>query len=185
MDSQLQGILKRACKQSLLTNTRFHDFAHALEVLENVKEILRFEKGDEDILFASALFHDLSKKSGDQEGIDGAKFARQILQSISEFPQNKINDVCRLIESINRPTETQDELIINEADRMSIFSKLSIVRAFMIYGQQGIQPQVATEKFLEYIEKKYNNFKISKAKELVKKDYEFIKKLLIDINNKY
>lgn len=180
MNSQLLTELKKKAKEALAHTTRFHDYGHALEVLENTKKILQFENGDEDVLFASALFHDLSNQSGEQEGEDGASIARNLLENIPDFPKNKIDDVCRLIKSISGEAVSRDEIIINEADRMAIFSKLSIVRGFMIYAQRGIQPKEAIEDFLEFIEKKYQKFKTPKAKELIENDYVFIKNFLTD-----
>lgn len=180
MDTILLDKLKSECQKALSSNTRFHDYGHALEVLENTKKILQFENGDEDVLFASALFHDLSNKNGEQEGEDGARLARNLLENIPSFPKNKIDDVCRLIESISGDAISRDEIIINEADRMAIFSKLSIVRGFMIYAQRGTQPKGAIEDFLALIEKKYQKFKIPKAKELIENDYVFIKNFLTD-----
>lgn len=181
MDKRLLDKLKFECKTVLENNMRFHDYAHALEVLDNTKKILKNEKGDMDILYTAALFHDLSNKNGKDEGVDGAKIARNILVKIPEFPQNKIKDVKRIIKSISADAVENDEIIINEADRMALFSKQSIVRGFMIYGQRGMQPQEAIKDFLELIEKKYKRFKLKSAKKLVEKDYIYIKKFLSDL----
>lgn len=180
MNSQLLTKLKQKAEKALACNTRFHNYGHALEVLDNVQKILQFENGDKDVLFAAALFHDLSNESGEQEGEHGANIARHILDNTTNFPKNKINDVCRLIKSISEDAIERDEVVINEADRMAIFSKLSIIRGFMIYAQRGVQPREAIEDFLAFIERKYQTFKIVKAKELVTDDYLFIKKFLID-----
>lgn len=178
MDTNLLTVLKLEAEKALSANTRFHDIGHAYEVLQNTKKLLQYENGDEDTLFASALFHDLSDQSGKEEGEDSANLARSILVTIPSFPKNKIADVCRLIKSLSGDAVSRDELVINEADRMAIFSKLSIVRGFMLYAQRGIQPKEATEDFLAFVEKKYQKFKIPKAKELIEKDYLFIKEFL-------
>lgn len=185
MNTNLLEKLKSECQKALSRNTRFHDYGHALEVLENTQKILQFETGDEETLLAAALFHDISNESGSNEGEDGACLTRQILSTIPDFPQNKIEDVCRLIKSISGKAEKPDELIINEADRMAIFSKLSLARAFMIYGQKGIQPKEAIEDFLEFIERKYKKFKLPKAKELIQDDYLFLKNFLSESLKSY
>jgi HD superfamily phosphodiesterase len=185
MDAKLLDTLKKKCEVALSTNIRFHDYGHALEVLENTKKILQTEAGDEDILFASALFHDVSNESGTNEGIDGAKITEDILINTPEFPQDKIKDVCRLIKSISGDANSRDELIINEADRMAVFSKLSLIRGFMIYAKQGLQPKEAIDDFLIFIERKYQHFKIPSAKKFIQEDYQFLKKFLLEARDFY
>jgi HD superfamily phosphodiesterase len=181
MDAELLSVLKTECEKALAENTRFHDYGHALEVLENTKEILKTETGDEEVLFAAALFHDVSNQNGPLEGEDGANITKKVLKNIPEFPQNKIIDVCRLIKSISGKAVNIDEIIINEADRMAVFSKLSIVRGFMIYAQKGFQPKEAAEDFLNYVERKYANFKLESVKKLVENDYQYTKNFLNEI----
>ena len=185
MDAKLLDILKKKCEVALSSNVRFHDFGHALEVLENTKKILQTEIGDEDVLFTSALFHDVSNESGPNEGADGAKITEDILINTPEFPQVKIADVCRLIKSVSGKANNLDELIINEADRMAVFSKLSLIRGFMIYAQRGLQPKEAIEDFLIFIERKYQHFKIPNAKNFIKKDYQFLRKFLLEARDFY
>lgn len=185
MNNKLLTELKDKARTALSKNDRFHDIAHALEVLDNVKNILEFESGDEDILFTSALFHDVSNISGEKEGEDGANITREILKNVSDFPKDKIEDVCRLIVSISGEAKSPDEIIINEADRMAIFSKLSIVRGFMIYSKRGLQPEEALKDFLNFIERKYSRFKLKSAKALIEDDYIFIKNFLSDCLSQY
>ena len=173
------------CEITLSANSRFHDYGHALEVLENTKKILQTEEGDEDVLFTAALFHDVSNENGSHEGQDGAKITEQILTNTPEFPQNKIEDVCRLIKSVSGEAINRDELIINEADRMAVFSKLSLIRGFMIYAQRGLQPKAAIEDFIKLIDKKYQHFKIEKARKFIEDDYQFIKTFLTDASKLY
>lgn len=185
MDAKLLEILKKKCETALSSNTRFHDYGHALEVLDNTQKILQSEKQDETILSAAALFHDVSNEKGIDEGEDGAKITREILMNTPEFPQDKIDDVCRLIKSVSGEANNRDELIINEADRMAIFSGLSLIRGFMIYAQKGLQPKEAIEDFLKFIDKKYLHFKIPAAREFIQDDYSFLRKFLLNAGKLY
>ena len=121
MNKDLLAILIKAANKALSNNTRFHDFGHALEVLKNTQQILKFENGDEDILFTAALFHDVSNLSGKNEGVDGAEITSSILNKVESFPKNKIDDVCRLIKSLNGDTVNKDEIIIDAQDSQIIF----------------------------------------------------------------
>jgi len=182
MNQKLLRELKAKSKIALQKNTRFHDYGHALEVLKNTKKIISLEKGhfDQDILFAVALFHDVSNRNDELEGQDGATITQKYLNQIKSFPLEKIPDVQRIIISISGNASSMDEIIINEADRMAIFSKLSLCRAFMINGHKELQLYEAIKNFLEFIDKKYTRFQLKSAQKLAKNDYLFMKKFLQD-----
>lgn len=191
MNSKLLQQLKRESKKLLESNTRFHDYGHALEVLENVRLITKKEGGDEDILYASALFHDASnfQKKG-IEGKDGAKITKKILEKIPEFPKEKIADVCRLIISIDGEATKKDEQIIDDADSLAVFSKLSIARGFMIYGKKEEKVEPAIKDFIKLIDRKYKSFMYNQShtrtgKKLAKERYKFIKEFLEELLNNY
>lgn len=182
MNQKLLNEIKSQSRVILQKNTRFHDYGHALEVLTNTQKLITLEKGnfDQDVLFTAALFHDVSNKSNESEGQDGANITQKCLQRIKDFPQNKISDVQRIIVSISGEANSIDEIIVNEADRMAIFSKLSLCRAFMIYGQQKFSLHEAITDFIGLIDKKYSRFQLKSAQKLVETDYLNLKKHLQD-----
>jgi HD superfamily phosphodiesterase len=181
MKDDLLQLLKKKAKEKLGENTRFHCYAHAIEVLENAQKLLEVEgkdKYDDVVMLTAALFHDVSNYQDEREGEDGAKFTEEILREMDTFPKDKIADVKRLIESISREPEKDDEVLISTADEMAAFSDLGLIRSFMISGSRGMKVKDAIEWELSYLEKRFNKFKLQSAKDMVKKSYEDRKKFL-------
>ena len=179
----LKQLLNEA-KSVLEDNKRFHDYGHAVEVILNVEELLKAggrSKYDVETLWASALFHDASNyQDKEREGKDGAKIAEQVILAIKDFPQDKVQDVKRLIESINREPRTDDEVLITTADEMAALSPLGLVRSMMISGNRNIKVKDALKWELNYIDKRFNRLRLKSAKELVKENYEHKRTLLFD-----
>ncbi|MFA5358896.1 MAG: HD domain-containing protein [Patescibacteria group bacterium] len=184
MNQSLLLELKQSAEKTLAKNKRFHDFAHAMEVLNNVVAIIKNEGGDKDILYAAALFHDASNfQEKGMEGVDGAKIARKALIKIKVFPRKKIKGVSDLIISLDRQAMSLEETILSDADELASFSRLSVARGFMIYGSRGVTVKSAVEDFLRYIDKRYYSFKRKKshtktARKLAEVRYPEIKKFL-------
>lgn len=182
MDAKLLNKLRNEARKILENNTRFHDYGHAIEVLENVQKLLIEEKEyfDKDILFASALFHDTSNKQDTpKEGIEGAEKAEKVLLKIKEFPREKIKEVKRLIIAHTKyGKKRKDEILFEAADQMAAFSYLGLLRSFMMFGKTNFKINDAIKSELEYLEKRYKKFKLKSARELVKKQYRNKKSLL-------
>lgn len=180
MNKILLNRLKKEAKKILDKNTRFHDYGHALEVLENVQKLLEKEginRYDKGILFTTALFHDTSNKQNTiEEGIEGARIAERVLLKIKEFPKEKIKDVKRIIVAHTVYGKKQkDEILFEAADQMAAFSDLGLIRSFMMYGKDNLKIKDAIKSELEYLEKRFNIFELKSAREMVKDAY--LKKL--------
>jgi HD superfamily phosphodiesterase len=181
MHNTLLQQLKLKAKEKLEDNTRFHCYAHAIEVLENTQKLLEVEVGenyDEVVLLTAALFHDVSNYQDEREGKDGASLAEVILNDIDDYPKNKIADVKRLIESISREPEQDDEVILTSADEMAAFSELGLVRSFMISGNRDMKVREAIEWELSYLEKRFTHFRLQVAKDMVRDVYQQRKEYL-------
>ena len=129
MDKDLMQALFEATKKGMRNNKRFHTFDHAMEVFINAQKLIPLRGGDETVILAAALLHDLSNRDDER---DEVALAEKVLTKIKLFPREKIKDVLRIITSINGKAILDDEIIVNEADRMAVFSKLSLVRAMMM-----------------------------------------------------
>jgi HD superfamily phosphodiesterase len=183
VNEQLLTILRQHAQAALETNTRFHDFGHALEVLHYVQKIHTAEGGDIYVLTAAAFFHDVGNSSDPElEGIDSAKIAAIKLDEISSFPKEKIKQVCSLIESLNRQAQTLDEIILNDADSLAMFSDLSVCRGFMISGKKNMQVKEAILDFEGLIDHKIQSFRdaykphTATARKIADETYPNIKK---------
>ncbi len=75
-------------------------FNHSLNVVELAAEIAEEEGADTDVVRVAALFHDVAKLEVDQDihAEEGARIAREYLESHGEFPEAFIDRVCRSIE---------------------------------------------------------------------------------------
>lgn len=190
MEENLVKILKEKVKPILENNIRFHCYAHAMEVLENVRILLEIEKEesvDKLPLFAAALLHDLSNSQEKEvENKEGAELADKLLSEIDEFPKEKIKDVKRLILSLDgSDNPLADEVIINSADEMAGFSDLGFIRSFMIAGKDQMKVKDAIEWEMQFLTKRFSKFKMESARNLVKKKYRQRIRSLQAILNQY
>jgi HD superfamily phosphodiesterase len=78
---------------------------HAKKVLEFAEEIVANEGGDEDIIVATAILHDIgvhgaerkyNSSAGKYQEIEGPPIAKEILEK-SSFPKEKIPEVLEII----------------------------------------------------------------------------------------
>lgn len=182
-DKKLILRLKEIAVKKMSANKRFHDQTHILSVFKNAEEIIKKEKlerkVDSLIILTAALFHDLSDyDSGIKEGLDGAKKARNILINIKEFPKEKINDVERLIISLESKDKNNiDEKILQDADSLDALSKLGICRSFMLLSRRGMNLQEAVMEYHNYIKRKEKKIFFTKTARLIaKKKIDFFRK---------
>ncbi|MFB6174278.1 MAG: HD domain-containing protein, partial [Halobacteriales archaeon] len=76
-------------------------FNHSLNVVELATEIAEREGADVDVVRVAALFHDVAKLEADQDAhaAEGARVAREYLESHGEFPESFVDRVCDVVES--------------------------------------------------------------------------------------
>ena len=75
-------------------------FNHILNVVELGAEIARQEGANVDVVRVAALFHDIAKLEVDQDlhAEEGARIAREYLQSHGDFPESFVEEVCAAVE---------------------------------------------------------------------------------------
>ena len=76
-------------------------FNHIMNVVELATTIAAKEGGDRDVVRVAALFHDIAKLEADQDvhAEEGARVAREYLQSHGDFPPSFVDQVCRAIQN--------------------------------------------------------------------------------------
>jgi len=194
-DKKVIEDLKTSAKKKLEDNERFHDFAHAISVFNNAEKIIKGEKAERKVnplaILAAALFHDISSKEK-HDSLDSAKKVRKLLIQVDNFPTEIIKEVERLIISIEKDRMNEnalDELIVNEADSLEVFSKLSICRGFMLCGKRGWTLHDTIQDFRNLIDRKYNELHKKEhtmtAKKIADRQMPFITKFLDDCLNLY
>lgn len=74
-------------------------FNHIVNVVDLATTIAEYEGADVDIVRIAALFHDIAKLEADQEvhAEEGARIAREYLESQGEFPESFVDQVCSAI----------------------------------------------------------------------------------------
>jgi uncharacterized protein len=75
-------------------------YNHIRNVVDLAVEIAEREGADVDVVRVAAIFHDVSKLEADQDvhATEGARVARQYLETQGEFPESFIEQVCQSIE---------------------------------------------------------------------------------------
>lgn len=146
MDVVLRNKLINIAMEKISSEDVSHDFSHSYRVLLNAEKISKIEGGDLDIIVPAALFHDLivypknseaDKRFKSQE--DSAIEADKILNSISEYPQEKIGKVTLAIRecSFSRGIipKILESKILQDADKLESTGMISIMRTFSSGGQ--------------------------------------------------
>jgi uncharacterized protein len=75
-------------------------FNHILNVVGLAEEIAREEGANVDVTRVAALFHDIAKLEVDQDlhAEEGARIAREYLQSHGDFPESFVDEVCTAVD---------------------------------------------------------------------------------------
>jgi uncharacterized protein len=179
-----------------------HDFSHTRRVYHMAEIIAKSEKNvDMDVLRAAALLHDIARKKQDARECkchadEGARMAPAILKKAG-FPKEKISKVVYCIKihrkSKNLKAETIEARILQDADRLDIFSAIGIVRTFMHHAKEMVMhsdtsrrltsfEDYNTDSIFEYIRGirfiKSRYFNTKKAKKILKKRLKFINEFI-------
>jgi uncharacterized protein len=125
-------------------NDSAHDFDHFLRVQRYCKEIAEKEGGDQEILEAAALLHDIARgleatDSSVDHLLKGAEISRDILGQI-EFPKDKIAPVCYAVSVHQRrigvKTKTLEAKILQDADLLDTYGLIYVARS-ILWGIQS------------------------------------------------
>lgn len=143
MEKQCKNKLIKIAHAKMLKNDSSHDICHATRVLQIATKIATIEKADIDIIVPSAIFHDvIVYPKNHPKRLNSAKesseFAREILENMKSFPQEKIDKTC---ESINLCSFTKAQIpnfieakILQDADSLEAVGAISIMRTFSSAG---------------------------------------------------
>jgi putative nucleotidyltransferase with HDIG domain len=165
MDAKIRKKIKQYAKSLKWTPKDFY-WRHTLQVRKFALIIQKRAKGDEDVIEAAALLHDIGKarllKPGHEE--ISAKLAEEFLDKIV-FSKNKIKKVTQCIKYENfRTVETR---ILRSADSMSLIMDNSGGREW--FFENVLKNN--RERILKELEKSYFDICFDFARELVEEDY--------------
>ncbi|MFB6267756.1 MAG: HD domain-containing protein [Halodesulfurarchaeum sp.] len=85
-------------------------FNHIMNVVQLGREIARKEGADEDVVRVAALFHDIAKLDADQDvhAEEGARVAREYLETHGDVAPSFVDQVCRAIENHSHQGDLDD-----------------------------------------------------------------------------
>lgn len=144
-----------------------HDWIHALNVLENAREIAAHGKEVNLIVIElTALLHDISDWKGDNSDENsGSKEARVWLESIGS-DEKIISDVCNIIDGVTYyGSSSKDKVlsiegqIVRDADRLEAMGERAVERTRKFGEKYGIPEISDYMPILDLTEEQYKNFR--------------------------
>lgn len=144
MQNYLKERLIEIAKSKINDDDPSHDLNHAFRVLSTAEKIAIEEKADLDIIIPAALFHDIINYPKNdlrsiQSADDSAETTRHILESIKEYPNEKINKVVIAIKSCSFSKGIIPDLleakILQDSDGLEATGVISIMRTFASTGR--------------------------------------------------
>ena len=143
MEKDLKEILINIAESKIDGDDLSHDLNHAFRVLSTAEKIAIEEKADLDVIVPAALFHDIiNYPKNDPRRMQGAdesaETTRNILESIKEYPKEKVGKVVTAIKSCSFSkgiiTDLLEAKILQEADGLEATGVISIMRTFASTG---------------------------------------------------
>jgi len=85
-------------------------FNHIRNVVDLAEHIAREEGADVDVTRVAALFHDIAKLEADQDvhAEEGARVAREYLESHTDLPETFVDQVCNCVEDHSYQGDVED-----------------------------------------------------------------------------
>lgn len=141
-----------------------HDFEHVYRVYLMSMKIAKSVNADLDVVIPAALFHDtvVYRKDSPEslnEANESAEVAGGILNSIKEYPKEKIDDVKTCIRECSFTKGIKAELleskVLQDADLLESVGALSIMRTFSSCGHMNRPFYNKKHPFQEKFEKNF------------------------------
>ncbi len=142
-----------------------HDFWHTLRVYNNATQIAQNENCDIFIVQLAALLHDVDDQKIFGGTVGQYDNAKQFMID-NEIDENKINQVCQIINKISYKGDHIDEIdtiegmIVQDADRLDAIGAIGIARTFAFGGNKNREmynPEIPYQEHMTAEEYKNNN----------------------------
>lgn len=137
----------RAAARELADDAGGHGVRHARRVFALGTRLADAEGGDELVIGAAALLHDLHRSMGDEAFVDPAESLPAVegILRAATFPPERIDAVCHCVavhEAYDfaagpNPAETLEAEIVQDADNLDALGAVGIGRAFTYGGARG------------------------------------------------
>ncbi|MEO5927342.1 MAG: HD domain-containing protein [Patescibacteria group bacterium] len=135
-----------------------HDIHHVTRVMNLAERIAKSVHADLDVVIAAACFHDVvvyqkNSPQSKNETDESAALAETLLQSIEEYPSEKIPLVQEAIRQCSYSKGIIPDLleakVLQDADRLEATGAISIMRTFSSGGQMNQQFYRPEDPFCE------------------------------------
>lgn len=178
---QVEKIVRETCAKD--TNVFIYALeTHFVPVVENARMLAQKLGADLEIVTISAWLHDYASvydaKLMPEHHLHGPKLAQEILEKLN-YPQDKIDQVKHCIEahrgSQKIPRQTLEAECVASADAMAQITKFPAL-LILAWKVHNLEYQQGIDFALGKMERGWNKL-IPEARELVKEQYEAIKKV--------
>jgi len=133
-------------KMSALAGTA-HSFEHVRRVVQIATFLAEKEKADIELVQVGAVLHDVGWAVGQPHNETGARLTRGILKEL-DYPEEKSVKVVRIVlyhpTDLRNKTETLEEKVVWDADKIDLLGALGIARGFHWYGKKPFDATVKT-----------------------------------------
>ena len=167
-----------------------HDWKHVLSVVATALYLGKKEKADIDVLLVSAYLHDIGYRIGTKENHNekSVELAKPFLEELNfddKFISKVIHAILHHKVSWAKKTKNKEARILCDADKidqLGAFGFLRIVRNRLLYRKEELYDaiEIAEQKNTKI----YKTLFTKSAKEMVKKECDYIKKLCNDFNKR-
>lgn len=201
MSREIESSIRQQISEKFSLDDSVHDISHLERVMENAIRISKRERdGDQEILVAAALTHDIHRLSGEEykSPEDSLSDVRNILEK-SDLPASKIDKVLKCVKvhddydfSGENRASTINQKILQDADNLDAIGAIGIARAFAFGGRKS-QPFILENEdrskfydpsefsgsvighFHEKLFKLKQNMNTQSAKDIASKRHKFMK----------
>lgn len=156
-----------------------HDLNHLMAVAQNCLFLTKIHGGDQEILVAAALLHDLGRKEptlhGEATRSASIKLAKPFLQKAG-FKKGEIKKICQIIADHDQPQRSPRLLegkILKDADFLDGFGARGILRSFFYTAEAGEDLEKALAR-LEKMKVRVQGLEFRESKQIAQRQYPLI-----------
>ncbi len=137
-----------------------HDWHHIQRVTKQAQEIAAIEGADTFIVSLAALLHDLIDDKVVESEAEGIKHVTKWLETIGTSKEQE-EHILAIITTMsfkggnNKPVETLEAKVVQDADRLDAIGAIGIARTFIYAGSKGdpmYDPTIAVREQLTFEE---------------------------------
>ncbi|MCL4390094.1 MAG: dTMP kinase [Patescibacteria group bacterium] len=161
-----------------------HSDDHLKRVVATGLRFQRLYGGDEEIITAAAILHDLGRADkqlrGKESALESVHRARLVLEETG-FPKEKIDAVCQAISEHDQPEFTPSTIegkILKEADFLDGFGARGILRTLLWSGERGETMEETMHRLRVKMPARIAGLEFPESKKIAERQYRFVELFL-------